>query len=149
MQMKSINRLALAGVLAGVLVQGRAETLNGDITAAVREADLTPVVTAPKPKGTTPTGGDGTLLFDGVLQRSDEGHPYPTDGQRYYIETSKLPVTITYDVPDGFVSGKSGGRQIDHVRRRNGQLRGDKAFRRHWEFGQGETAVRVDGRGFE
>lgn len=57
MQMKSINRLALAGLLAGVLVQGRAETLNGDITAAVREADLTPVITAPAPKGTTPTGG--------------------------------------------------------------------------------------------
>ena len=106
MQMKSINRLALAGVLAGVLVQGRAETLNGDITAAVREAGLTPVITAPAPNGTTPTGGDGTLLFDGVLQRSDEVYAYPESGQRYYIKTSKLPVTITYDVPDGFVPGR-------------------------------------------
>ncbi len=101
--------IAIAGCMASLALgcgfahTATAETVVGDITAAIRDvAGLTPTISVDKPNAAS---GGGDLLFDGVLSRS--GEPVAWAGQRYMVTIANLPVQITYAVPDAFVPGES------------------------------------------
>ena len=92
-----------AFLIAAVALAGSvAATQQGDITSAIRDgANLSPTVQADR----SPVQGTASQLFDGVLSRS--GVPKPWAAQRYLLNASDLPLTLSYDVPDLFVPGES------------------------------------------
>lgn len=94
----------IVGALAMAALPLFAETLNGDITAAVRAAGLTPAIS------TSPAAGQygscaNTGLFDGIVSIGDEG--YPSAGQRFFFQRAASgSLAIEYTVPEAFCAGE-------------------------------------------
>ena len=100
--MKTAALVAAAMALSAIPLFG--ETMNGDITAAVRASGGTPTVTsvpATGQSGSCPNTG----LFDGLASIGDAG--YPSSGQRFFFQWSTAnSFELCYTVPDTFCAGE-------------------------------------------
>lgn len=100
--MQTAKLTAAAMALSALPLFG--ETMNGDITAAVRASGGTPTVSSVPAVGQTGSCAN-TGLFDGLVSIGDAG--YPSSGQRFFFQWSAAnSFELCYTVPDTFCAGE-------------------------------------------
>ena len=100
--MQTVKLTAAAMVLSALPLFG--ETMNGDITAAVRASGNVPTISSIPASG-NPGSCAVSGLFDGLVSIGDVG--YPSIGQRFFFKwTDSDRLVLDYAMPDGFLPGE-------------------------------------------